>query len=103
MKTPHKHAELIKAWADGEKIQVHDKLNKVWRDSLTPIWDSSLKYRIQQEPKPDVTAYFKSGNISRAMATMGANVGVINTDRTHANLKLTYDGETGKLKSAEVI
>lgn len=60
MKTPHKHAELIKAWADGKQIQF-----KVlgsdgdWLDSIgpeNPSWSDLLEYRIKPEaPKWPVT------------------------------------------------
>lgn len=101
MKTPHVHAEIIKAWADGATIQLnHDG---VWMDVDPYGWGSDLEYRVKPEPKPDVRAWFKTGNINRAMANLGASVGVILSERENANLMLTYDGETGELKAAEVL
>ena len=44
---PHKHAEIIKAWADGAEIQYNDGYG--WRDIKDPLWTSE-EYRI----KPDV-------------------------------------------------
>jgi len=43
-KTPHRHAELIKAWADGETIQV--RIGKEWADTNNPGWGGS-EYRIK--------------------------------------------------------
>jgi len=45
---PHKHAELIKLWADGEIVQV-SKLSShnVWVDDENPTWCSSFNYRIK--------------------------------------------------------
>ena len=47
---PHRHAELIKAWADGAEIQVFikDGLHgeSYWRDILNPNWDGKT-YRIK--------------------------------------------------------
>jgi hypothetical protein len=43
-----KHAELIKAWADGAEIEVFDK--KAWRESKFPSWNDDLSYRIKPEP-----------------------------------------------------
>jgi hypothetical protein len=44
----HKHAELIKAWADGAVIQA--KYNQTWVDMSTPQWDeNSIRYRIKPE------------------------------------------------------
>ena len=41
---PHKHATLIKAWADGAQIEV--KLFS-WCETQKPFWDSSTEYRIK--------------------------------------------------------
>jgi hypothetical protein len=95
MKTPHKHAELIKAWADGAEIQL--KLNAVqWGDCVDPYWNPDLEYRIKPEPKPDVVRWcWATGRMGEREDHFGEN--------GSANLKITFDGETGKLKSAEVL
>ena len=94
MKTPHKHAELIKAWADGAEIEM--RFSSSWASLPKPRWDSEVaEYRIKPEPKPDVIQYYQAleKRIGQPMIeTFGKN-----------NLKLTFCGETGKLKSAEVI
>lgn len=96
MKTPHKHAELIKAWADGAQIQCMDVRGK-WRD-VSPAWDEDLDYRIKPEPKPDVV------ELARAHRHGGhSSFGwCFGSDEPH-NLRLTFDGETGELKAAEVL
>ena len=43
----HKHAEFIKAWADGLTIQYFD--NGVWRDKLGSSWSDDTLYRIKPE------------------------------------------------------
>ena len=43
---PHKHAELIKAWADGAQIQLSQSHGEPWRDLLRPDW-SAKTYRIK--------------------------------------------------------
>ena len=52
---PHKHAELIKAWADGAEIQVFDNIFNSWFDVIDnkPSWDFEHEYRIKPEPKYD--------------------------------------------------
>jgi hypothetical protein len=55
VKTPHKHAELIKAWADGAKIQYRDE-SWGWTTVNNPMWVPDMFYRIQPEPKPDVVS-----------------------------------------------
>ena len=83
MKTPRKHAALIKAWADGADIQESFKGDETWLP-FDGFWmENDFEYRIKPEPKPDV--------VRLLMAEL------------HHNLKLTFDGETSKLKAAEVI
>jgi hypothetical protein len=90
MKTPHKHAELIKAWADGAEIQVRLSSSGGWGDCHDPYWSDHVEYRIKSEPKPDVVQHWC------------ASVQPLKYPEQN-NLKLTFDGETGKLKSAEVL
>ena len=54
---PHKHAELIKAWADGATIQMKSKVDGGWWDVPfnNPDWDENYEYRIKPvEKKPVV-------------------------------------------------
>jgi hypothetical protein len=46
---PHKHAELIKAWADGAEIEAFDSCTDQWIRASSPSWQNQIKYRI----KPD--------------------------------------------------
>lgn len=45
---PHKHAELIKAWADGADIEYYH-MGAKWRSVFSPAWKADVQYRI----KPD--------------------------------------------------
>jgi len=47
--TPHKYADVIKAWADGYEVQHHNSINDVWYNSNFPTFDPNLNWRI----KPD--------------------------------------------------
>ena len=98
MKQPHKHAELIKAWADGAEIQYEADLK--WFDAPQPCWDVSTSYRIKPEPKPDVVRWVY-GRKGMGYDTFENACDEVNDVKP--NLKLTFDGETGKLKSAEVL
>jgi hypothetical protein len=53
-KTPHKHAALIKAWADGAEIQFRrgDSWYDIQPAGIPPIWSLSTEYRIKPEEKP---------------------------------------------------
>jgi hypothetical protein len=87
---PHKHAELIKAWADGADIEIYDEYCKEWQYITSPVWCEEFEYRIKPEPKPDVVQFWCASceRLKRPLDN---------------NLKLTFDGETGQLKSAEVL
>ena len=52
IKTPHKHAELIKQWADGAAIQYLSTLTGKWSDlpNLAPAWHTDIQYRVKPEP-----------------------------------------------------
>lgn len=98
MKTPHKHAELIKAWADGAEIQFYDVLTDSWKDCKGDVflWNLTVTYRIKPEPKPDVVY---TTNIKYDFGWKWVNTTALEIH----NLRLIFDGETGQLKSAEVI
>lgn len=49
MNKPHKHCELIKAWADGAEIQFFDESTNLWKDTEEPFWHCDLKYRIKPQ------------------------------------------------------
>jgi hypothetical protein len=47
MKTPHKHADVIKAWADGAEIERHWE-NGGWGPvSACPTWATDAEYRVK--------------------------------------------------------
>jgi hypothetical protein len=89
----HPHADLIIAWANGAKIEFKGQASGEWQDCPSqPAWWDDSEYRIKPEPKPDVVANW---NVQKD--------GIRLIQTAPANLRLTFDGETGKLKSAEVI
>ena len=88
---PHKHAELIKAWADGAEIEERyiDKDNQDFYDwvEFNGDWSyiDNYEYRVKPEPKLD---YYTKHIAYKARIY---------------SVKLCFDGETGELKSAEVL
>jgi len=103
----HKHYDLIVAWANGAKIQCRDEGSTFWSDiigEISPTWNEERHYRIKPEPKPDVVLYGmiqKSGKGTGYVHIdpIGASTRQLDTD----TCKFIFDGETGKLKSAEVL
>ncbi len=57
MKTPHKHAEVIKAWADGAQIQEKRPCYNLWKDvgidGAAVLFSNGSDYRV----KPEVVKY----------------------------------------------
>lgn len=51
---PHKHAEVIKAWADGAEIEFFDFYKRAWATCSSPLWCEKLEYRIKPSPKKTV-------------------------------------------------
>ena len=103
MKKPHKHAELIKAWADGAEIEYRDRCSNIQVNAWSPLppqgdWDDhpDFEYRIKPEPKPDFEYVFNMVQGEQYMYGVYFRSGT-------PNIKLTFDGKTGKLKSAEVL
>jgi len=52
---PHKHAELIHAWADGAQIEA--KCNGKWEYMKRPSWFEDHQYRIKPEEKQPVVRW----------------------------------------------
>jgi hypothetical protein len=91
---PHKHAEVIKAWADGAKIQYRNNDMKDWADmpECSPLWYETVEYRTK--PEDLVITY-----IANPMHLSARSPEHWETP----NLKLTFDIFTRRLKAAEVI
>jgi hypothetical protein len=50
---PHKHAAIIKAWADGATIEWRDTsrtYSKDWRETCAPAWSLDYEYRVKPTP-----------------------------------------------------
>ena len=98
----HVYHDLIVAWAKGAKIEFWNGLKDRWEDSSTPQWIVSSLYRIKPEPKPDVVLYACIQKRSDGYAYIdlaGANGKQQDTD----TCMFIFDGETGKLKDAQVL
>jgi hypothetical protein len=104
----HKHYDMIVAWAEGKHIQCNNPdrdWSAKWEDEADPSWYDFCEYRIKPEPKPDVVRNITVEATLKCGETCGeAFVQVFKSGKyIFPNLRLTFDGETGKLKSAEVL
>lgn len=66
--TPHPHAEIIKAWADGHPIQFRSSPTRAWNNiekDCTPAFAEHLEYRVQsraQVVSQEYHAYLPQGH-----------------------------------------
>ena len=99
--TPNKHYDLIVAWAKGADIQWYD--GSTWITTLYPGWGAAQSYRIKPEPKPDLLFYVSVGECRPGSGLPDLRQWSPYSKNLYNNVKLIFDGETGKLKKAEVI
>ncbi len=54
MNKPHKHAELIKAWADGATIECNSNTGGTgyWQPCHQPLWHDYCVYRVKPREFP---------------------------------------------------
>ena len=91
----HKNSEVIKAFVDGIECEFWSNETGCWHNiTRFKTFDCAVDVRIKPEPKPDVV-----------LATnIGISEGYVDcSSLLKKNIKLTFCGETGDLKNAEVI
>jgi len=95
---PHRHAEVIKEFVNGKECEYFDSLTKHW-EKIEDLGDFVFDtVRVKPKPQPDVVDYLFVAN-KEPIYVPEINWVYENT----ANLRLIWDGETSKLKNAEVI
>lgn len=66
----HKHAELIKAWADGAEIQIKNTRTGEWLDINSNFnWVDEYEYRIKPEEKKLVVRWLWAYKITSGWRT----------------------------------
>lgn len=106
MNKPHKHAEIIKAWADGAEVEFRAHFVERWQDASYPTWHSHYEYRVKVKVKEEVLITRVTLHNTRVTLHKGSLTYPYlstNSDPTYdqKNLKLTFTD--GKLTAAEVI
>jgi hypothetical protein len=89
----HKHAELIKKWADGVKIQIKYSKNDDWED-VNPTWSEQFEYRIKPEEKNDFAV---SACVKFKLGVQGDYLELAKIG--NHNVEFLFDGTTQKLKA----
>lgn len=73
MTTPHKHADLIIAWAKGAEIEYYNWKGE-WVTSTDPKWIHYVEYRIKPEKKWMRVAEYKAGGLVVYASEVGEQV-----------------------------
>lgn len=89
---PHKHADLIKQWADGAEIQYY--AGGTWYSTPNastpggPSWCVDTEYRVKPAPKPNVVTWHAvfCNNISGSYSAKSSVIG-----SGHTALRLEID------------
>ena len=64
---PHKHAEIIKAWADGAEIEYKSDFITEWSDIKYPTWKLDHDYRVKPTSQKDISLWQQSPQPSAAL------------------------------------
>jgi len=94
---PHKHAALIKAWADGAAIQLKTPHNG-WMDVGAPYWHPEAEYRVKPKVPQIVELFADCGTSER-----NGNWRVTGMGGYRPNMRLSFDPDSGELLSVEKI
>jgi hypothetical protein len=92
----HKHYDVIIEYALGKEIQCYSEQTKQWVDAYRPSFLDHVQYRVKPEPKPDIVKYVVCNY------PLDGKWVESRLPHLHDCIKITIDGETNKLKSAEV-
>ena len=90
----HKHAELIKKWADGALIE--QKIYTEWVACDKPTWDVNSIYRVRQESQD----FAVSANVIFEQTSSGYLKFSIYGDH---NVDFIFDGNSKKLKAVNLL
>lgn len=108
--------EILEAWVAGKKIKVYlqhvDRTGEWidWKHDYSPFLSPAYTdFRIKPEPKPDIVLYrniYNGVGISPFRAKNFSSFEEAEVHGMRGSLgieKITIDGETGKLKSIEIV
>ena len=101
----HKHAAVLRAIADKGFLAAERPNNScagAWVSPsiyCNPLTNPEFEWRIKPEPKTDVVRYVNLYDTEACVNRFHA----MGADDLLGTIKCTIDGETGKLKSAEVL
>lgn len=96
----HKHRDLIIAWADGATIE-YKPPQGVWHITKMPGWDDCTEYRVMPKPNKELLVRFAFDHILQEPVCSSIWIVSRQDNNDDANVKFTFDGETGEFLKAE--
>lgn len=102
----HKHADVLIAISEGKEVECRFNCNKPWHSPTicNPLDQSNIEWRIKPEIKPDVVKVIHFDNYDmNGICFIDIEKNKHKNSHWGNHVKLTFDGETNKLKSAEAI
>lgn len=99
----HPHCDLIKLWAEGAKIE-RQSYNGIWIDDISPYWLFNENFRVKPEPNKELLVKIDFDHVLQVPVC--ASIWVVTTQGNNepvANVKFTFDGETGEFIKVEKI
>lgn len=100
MNKPHKHAEVIKAWADGAPIQTKSATGEwIDFDNPSPSW-AAAEYRVKPDLPVKVYPETQMSALELYQAWQGCELG--SEIRAVANAALRHAIDTGQVDIATV-
>lgn len=93
---PHKHAELIKAWADGAEIEI--LINGEWINldlcnGKAHAWYEDHEYRIKPQPKEPKYLYVFYDIVNKEFFISDGNSSPVKTETYIGKIKLETNDE----------
>ena len=70
MNKPHKHAELIKQWADGAEIELRSRYSEEWNFTSAPCWGVDREYRVKPQPVEGWVNVYLNGGFGNIYAAL---------------------------------
>lgn len=102
----HKHYDVMMEWAadTNKTVQLWQYTTDEWVDIDHPIWNDDAEYRIKPEPLPDVIVLgVLEWNGSTPSIASYHTTFRVSEHYEKDNVRAVFDGETGKLKTLEVL
>ena len=102
--TPHVHAEVIKAWADGKPIEYRPNSHDGWEPLDDPRWNPGWQYRVKPEEVVDYTVVISNGVVGASYARDKTDLLTQRYYQSHRNdfqgycKRTTIDGKVVKLE-----